>query len=176
LTVSFSGASSTGGGSAITSYEWNFGDGTPLATGVTASHVYNVGGSYTATLKVSNSAGFSGSSTVGITASSAQPKIYASAIAMSLSLPNRSQVFATARVTVKDTAGNVIPNATVSGSWSGLVTGAKSAVSDAAGVAAVTSGQSKRSGTYKFTITGITAAGYTYDAALNTMTSNSITR
>jgi PKD repeat protein len=176
LNVSFSGTASTGGGSSITSYEWNFGDGTPLATGVTASHVYNVGGSYTASLKVTNSAGFSASSTVGITATTVQPKMYASAIAMALSVPNRSQVYATARVTVRDANGNVVPNATVAGSWSGVVTGAKSALSDAAGVAAITSAQTKKSGTFKFTITGITASGFTYDATLNTMTSNSITR
>lgn len=175
LNVSFSGAASTDS-AGIVSYEWNFGDGTPLATGVTASHVYNVGGSYTASLKVTNSAGFSGSSTVAITATTVQPKIYASAIAMSLVAPNRQQGYAQAKVTVKDAAGNLIPNATVSGSWSGLVSGAKSALTNASGVATIDSASSKKTGSFKFTITGITAAGYTYDASLNVMSSNSISR
>ncbi|CAN7476839.1 PKD domain-containing protein [Pseudoduganella sp. LjRoot289] len=175
LNVSFSGAASSDA-AGIVSYEWNFGDGTPLAAGMTASHVYNVGGSYTASLKVTNSAGFSGSSTVAISATTVQPKIYASAIAMSLVSPNRMQGYAQAKVTVKDAAGNVIPNATVAGSWSGLVSGAKTGLTNASGVATIDSAASKKTGTFKFTITGITAAGYTYDAGLNVMSSNSISR
>ncbi|WP_377703952.1 PKD domain-containing protein [Pseudoduganella sp. UC29_71] len=176
LNVSFSGANSNGSGSAIVSYEWNFGDGTPLASGVTASHVYNAGGSYTASLKVTNSAGFSGSSTVVITATTAQPKVYASGITMALVAPNRQQGYAQATVTVKDSSGKLIPNATVSGTWSGIVSGAASGVTNASGAATINSASSKKSGTFKFTITGITAAGYTYDASLNTMSSNAISR
>jgi hypothetical protein len=85
-------------------------------------------------------------------------------------------VYATAKVTVMTTSGALVPNATVTGTWSGVVNGGKTAVTNASGVATLTSPQTKKSGTYKFTITGITASGYTYDAALNTMTSNSITR
>lgn len=176
LTVNFSGAGSTDSGGSIAGYEWNFGDGSALAAGVTASHVYTVGGAYTASLKVTNGAGFSGSTTVGITATTVQPKMYASAIAMSLSVPNRQQVYATAKVTVKDVNGNVVPNATVAGAWSGIVSGGRSAITNASGVATITSPQTKKAGTYKFTITGITAPNFTYDASLNTMTSNSITR
>lgn len=176
LNVSFSGAGSTDSSGSIVSYEWDFGDGTPLASGVAASHVYNAGGSYTASLKVTNSAGFSGTSTVAITATTVQPKIYAGGIAMSLVAPNRQQAYAQAKVTVKDATGRVIPNATVAGSWSGIVSGAASAVTDANGVATVNSAASKKTGTFKFTLNGITAAGYNYDASLNTMSSNSISR
>ncbi|KQV85898.1 hypothetical protein ASD15_30205 [Massilia sp. Root351] len=176
LNVSFSGASSTGSGSSIVSYEWNFGDGTPLAAGVAASHVYTAGGSYTASLKVTNSAGFSGTSAVVITATTAQPKVYAGGITMALVAPNRQQAYAQAKVTVKDASGNLIPNATVSGSWSGIVSGAASAVTNASGVATINSVSSKKTGTFKFTLNGITAAGYTYDASLNAMSSNSISR
>lgn len=176
LNVSFSGAGSTDSSGSIVSYEWNFGDGTPLASGASASHVYNAGGSYTASLKVTNSAGFSGSSTVLITATTVQPKVYASGIAMALAASNRLQAYAQAKVTVKDASGRVIPNATVAGSWSGIVSGAASAVTDANGVATVSSASSKKTGTFKFTLTGITAPGYSYDASLNVMSSNSISR
>jgi PKD repeat protein len=176
LNVSFSGASSTGSGSSIVSYEWNFGDGTPLAAGAAASHVYNAGGSYTASLKVTDSAGFSGTSTVVITATTVQPKVYAGGITMALVAPNRTQAYAQAKVTVKDASGKVIPNATVSGSWSGIVSGTASAVTNASGVATINSASSKKTGTFKFTVNGMTAAGYSYDASLNVMSSNSISR
>eukprot|EP01032_Pedospumella_encystans_P027700 gene27699-31293_t len=91
-----------------------------VAAGAAASHVYNAGGSYTASLKVTDSAGFSGTSTVVITATTVQPKVYAGGITMALVAPNRTQAYAQAKVTVKDASGKVIPNATVSGSWSGI--------------------------------------------------------
>lgn len=176
LLVNFSGAASTSPSGTIQAYEWNFGDGSALASGVTASHSYTTGGTYTASLKVTDSAGFSAAKTVTISAASVQPKLYASAIAMSLVTVNRFQGRALAAVTVKDTAGRVIPNATVSGSWSGIVSGSASAASNASGVATVSSANTRSFGTLKFTITGISAAGYVYDASLNAMSSNSITR
>ena len=176
LLVNFSGAASTDSNGGIASYEWNFGDGSALASGVTTSHSYTLGGVYTASLKVTNTMGFSDSKTVTITATTTQPKIYASAIDMSLVASNRIQGYAQAKVTVKDAAGNLIPNATVTGSWSGIVTGSASGVTASTGVAALNSANTKNNGTMKFTITGITASGYTYDATLNTMTTNSITR
>ncbi|MBK8756846.1 MAG: PKD domain-containing protein [Actinomycetales bacterium] len=41
----------------IASYSWDFGDGTPAQTGVTATHVYAVAGSYTVTLTVTDDLG-----------------------------------------------------------------------------------------------------------------------
>lgn len=53
LQVSFDGQTSTG---SITSYEWMFGDG-DTATGSTTNHTYTSAGTYTATLKVTDSVG-----------------------------------------------------------------------------------------------------------------------
>ena len=53
--VVFDGSESTGRN--ITSYEWDFGDGT-TGTGVTVSHTYTAAGTYTVVLKVTNSSGF----------------------------------------------------------------------------------------------------------------------
>lgn len=41
----------------ITQYQWNFGDGTPLVTGVTQSHSYSINGTFIVNLKVTNSFG-----------------------------------------------------------------------------------------------------------------------
>ena len=64
--VSFdgSGSSSTNGG--ITSYAWNFGDGSSAA-GATASHAYAAAGAYEATLAVTDGSGFTTSVTHDVT-------------------------------------------------------------------------------------------------------------
>jgi PKD repeat protein len=60
-TVRFDGSASTAGlGAFITSYVWDFGDGTS-GTGVTATHQYNAPGTYFPRLTVTNSSGFSDS-------------------------------------------------------------------------------------------------------------------
>lgn len=173
LTVSFSGSASSGN---IASYEWNFGDGSALASGASATHTYTVAGAYSASLKVTNTDGLSSTSAVPVNATSAQPKMYVDAIAMTLVPVKGGQAYAQAKVTVRDSSGQAIPGATVSGAWSGIVTGARTAVTDASGVATVTSPQTKKSGTFKWSVTGVSAAGYAYDAALNRMTTNAITR
>jgi PKD repeat protein len=175
LTVSFSGSASSDSSGTITAYEWNFGDGSAPLAGATASHTYTVAGSYSASLKVTNSDGMSDTRSVTITATSPQPKLYADSIVMGL-VSARNGSYAQAKVTVRDSAGNLVPGVTVAGTWSGIVSGARTALSGAAGVASTDSPASKKSGSFKYTITGMTASGYAYDASLNRMTSNAITR
>lgn len=172
LTVSFSGAGSTG---TIASYEWNFGDGSALATGPTASHSYTVAGSYNATLKVTNSAGYSDTRALTITATSPQVAISVGNITMGL-VASRKGHYAQARVAVMDASGRFIPGATVSGTWSGIVSGASAVVSSASGVALVNSPATNKSGTFKYMVTGISAPGYAYTAGNNLITSNAITK
>jgi PKD repeat protein len=65
--VSFDGSGSkAAGGRTIVTYQWTFGDGTS-GTGVTTSHKYAAAGSYTVTLKVTDSAGFTSSVSQTIT-------------------------------------------------------------------------------------------------------------
>ncbi len=52
LTCSFDGTGASGNGSTITSYDWDFGDGTPHGSGVTTSHVYAASGTFNATLTI----------------------------------------------------------------------------------------------------------------------------
>ncbi|QYF95010.1 PKD domain-containing protein [Massilia sp. PAMC28688] len=55
-TITFSGTASNG---AITVYEWNFADGSPVVYGASASHAYTAPGTYNASLRVTTSAGYS---------------------------------------------------------------------------------------------------------------------
>jgi PKD repeat protein/C1A family cysteine protease len=66
LEVSFSGAASQDPDGTITSYAWDFGDGT-TASGVSAVHTYTDAGTFTARLTVTDNHGSSASTTVTIT-------------------------------------------------------------------------------------------------------------
>ena len=66
-----SGSSDPGGGG-ITSYAWDFGDGSSGA-GVTTSHAYGAAGTYTVQLTVTNAEGFSASTTHSVTVNAPAP-------------------------------------------------------------------------------------------------------
>jgi PKD repeat protein len=68
LTVNFSSAGSNDPDGTITSYAWTFGDG-GTASGPSAAHTYATGGTFTATLKVTDNAGATATKSLTITAS-----------------------------------------------------------------------------------------------------------
>lgn len=76
LAWSFDASASTApSGRTITSYAWNFGDGS-TGSGATASRTYNAAGTYTVTLTVTDSAGFTASTTRSVLATAAhQPPV-----------------------------------------------------------------------------------------------------
>jgi PKD repeat protein len=57
FSVGVNASASTASDGATLSYAWNWGDGTAAGSGVTASHTYAVGGSYTVTLTLTDSLG-----------------------------------------------------------------------------------------------------------------------
>jgi PKD repeat protein len=180
LTVVFSAASSSDADGSIVSYAWNFGDGSSQASGTTVQHLYGAPGAYTATLTVTDNAGLTDSKSVTITAEPQATAVtmHVADIAMSLRTFSKSRADALATVTVRDGSGNVVPGATVSGSWSGVVSGTASALTNASGQASFRSARVKVStgSTFTFTVTGAALAGYTYDASQNVETSDSIVR
>ena len=66
--VTFDGSGSSDTDGSIVGYSWDFGDGSPAASGVTASHTYATPGTYTATLTVTDDDGATGTATTTVTA------------------------------------------------------------------------------------------------------------
>ena len=178
LAVAFSSSGSSDPDGSIVAYEWNFGDGSAVVASASANHSYNTAGTYTAVLKVTDNTGLTDSRSVTITASSpvVVTGMQVADIAMSLTVSGGRNARATAAVTVRNAAGQIVPGATVTGTWSGLVSGSASAVGGSNGVAILQSPSSKSRGTFVFTVTGVTLAGYSYTPAANVETSDSISR
>lgn len=174
LAVTFSSAGSFDPeGSALT-YDWDFGDGSSSAD-ANPAHIYTTPGTYTASLVVFDATGLSGTDSTVVTVQSSANIIYVAGITMSKASGGRG-VQATATVLVKDAAGNVKPNVTVTGTWSGLTSGTSSSSTGASGTAALKSAWTKKNGTFTFTVTGLSLSGATYDPARNTVSSGSIVK
>ena len=95
-------------------------------------------------------------------------------IVVSVASLGRNTVQAAGTVLVVDAVGNPVPNATVFASWSGSVSAAQTAVTDASGTAVFTSPSKKgKKHCFVLTVTNIAATGVTYDPAANVETSDS---
>jgi PKD repeat protein len=175
--VTFSSAGSNDPDGSIASTQWVFGDG-GSASGVTASHTYTAPGTYSAELRLTDDSGLTSTQTLTINAQA--PVVVTTMrvgdIAMSLRVQKNSSARATAVVSVRDGNGNVVPGATVSGTWSGIVSAAGNVLTGSNGEASFSSPQTRNTGTFVFTVTAVTLAGYTYNAAGNAETSDSVTR
>ncbi|MBA4388525.1 MAG: hypothetical protein C0404_11125, partial [Verrucomicrobia bacterium] len=175
LTVSFSGASSSDPDGTVVSYQWNFGDGA-TASGVTASHTYTSVGTFTATLTVTDNKSATSKATVVTTVTPDPTKVlHVVSIAMSVATAKQGTQ-ATARVVIVDAAGLPKAGATVSGKWTGIINGTASGITGVDGSVALVSPKTRKSGTFTFTVTGVSASSYTYDATKNVATSGSITK
>ncbi|MCP4154357.1 MAG: metallophosphoesterase family protein [bacterium] len=99
--------------------------------------------------------------------------VYVADIAMTTTNkgPNYTGV---ATVSIEGTGGVNIAGATVTGTWTGSVSGTAQGVTASDGTVVFTSPKKKNGGTFTFTVTGITKTGYTYNPALNVETSDTI--
>ena len=159
-------------------YDWHFGDGsTSTSTSIepNPSHTYTTPGNYTASLVVKDSTGLSGSASVPVTVQSPPVLVYVSNIAMSKTVSKRGTQ-ASAVVTVKDAAGNLKANASVTGTWSGLTSGTSTVQTGSTGTAKFSSALTKNAGTFTFKVTGVVLSGSAYDASLNLETTDSIVK
>jgi PKD repeat protein len=147
---------------------WNFGDGTADNSGTLrlANKTYSRAGSYPVTIRVVDNTGLSATATQTVTVTAAavnQPSLRATVSLASLNL-SRSSWAAQGTLLVTDAAGSRLANAAVSYSWSGLQQGARNITSQMQG-SPILSLASSQNGCFVLTVTGITLAGYSYNAA-----------
>lgn len=166
--VTFSANNSVGNGN-IVAYQWSFGDNT-TSTSSNPVHSYTAVGTYTVSLTVTNQYMLTNTQTmqITVTAPPAAPSLHAGSITMAVY--KSSTVTSQIAITVVDAKGVPVPNATVSGTWSGVFSGSASIKTGASGSALFTSNTvatPKTGGSAIFTITGISAANYTYNPTLN---------
>jgi serine protease len=149
------------------------------ASGYTTNHSVTLTGLTTGTtyhFKVESadaSGNTSQSSDSTFTTSSSASEMYIYNIAMSKESRNR-RYRATAVITVRNTNGNAVSNATVYVRWTGAVTQNQSGTTNSSGQVTFTTNRVRRNGTFTVTVNNVTHATYTYNPALNIETSDSI--
>ena len=161
LTCSFDGSGSSDPDGTITSYAWNFGDGT-TGSGSTVSHAYTAG-TYTITLIVTDNGGAAGAQSKSVTVTQALMHVGD----LDGFITNQGSTWtAIATTTVHDSNHSPVANATVSGSWSSNETG--SCTTNGSGQCAVSKPTiPKNTRSVTFTVVNVTHAMRTYNSADN---------
>ena len=146
------------------------------ALNATLSTTLPSAGTHTAVLAVTDNAGLTAQRSVTITAQAPVVVVPMRVADIALGLTrNKMQTRATAAIRLTDTDGNVVPGATVTGTWGGVVTGTTSVATASNGIATFTSPNTRaKTGTFTFTVTGVTLSGYSYDSTTNAETSDSL--
>lgn len=170
LTVSFTDLS----GGSPSAWSWDFGDG-GTSTAQNPSHTYDVAGTYSVTLTASNACG---SDTITrtdyVTVSDPIEASTTHVASIVVTKENLAQGNKRGRavVTVVDDVGAPVPNATVTGDFTGKTTDlGVSAVTDGNGEAVLLSSSQKGGGgEWCLEVTSVTHATLTYDAAQNVVT------
>jgi len=179
--VTFDGSGSYDIDDGIATYHWDFGDETK-GSGETTTHAYSTAGTYTVTLKVTDSGGLTATDTATVTVTEESTLvIHVATIDMSHNTrPAGRNRFtkALATVTIFDASDNPVEGVTVYGSWSGATSDADSGVTDTTGKVTLASDEVKNapSGTtFTFTVDDVTKSSWTYDSTGNVETSDFIT-
>lgn len=176
LTVNFDAYGSYDPDGGIESYEWSFSDGTS-GYDPEVSKCFELPGTYTVELIVTDDQWATDTDILEITVTSDGPIIlkdmYVADIVMS-PLTVKGGKVAVAIVSIESENFTPVKNATVTGEWSGLRRGTASGVTGEGGTVTFTSGKSKKSGDFIFTVTDVIASGNTYDADQNIETGDSI--
>jgi FtsP/CotA-like multicopper oxidase with cupredoxin domain len=172
LAVNFSGSGSYDPDGSIDSYAWNFGDGSPVGTGVSPSHTYAEEGTYNVTLTVTDNLGATddASTTATITAAPETPTVHIGDLDGTAANIGGNRWRATVTATVHNQDEELVAGAVVTGTWSAGDTNGRtlSCTTGAAGTCQVTSGRLNRPPRtpnhteVTFTVTNVTAAGADY--------------
>jgi PKD repeat protein len=167
LSVQFNASQSYDPDGTIVSYSWSFGDGTTGA-GSMPVHTYSIAGSYTATVTVTDNSGLTAnaSMTISVTQPDLASVMHVGSITVTTSSSGGWNT-ATAVVTILNGSANPVAGATVTGNWSGAVSGTSSGTTDSTGKVTLVSKRYKKANDVTFTVTNVSKAGMTYDPAKN---------
>jgi len=150
-------------GGSIVSYAWDFGDGNS-GSGATVSHTYQLAGTYTATLTVTDVAHATGDVSTQISVSSSgTADIYVDQQNITrVTLPGNRTAGQTTMI-IKNNAG-VVEGAVVYASYSGPTSGAVSGTTNAVGSVTLETAATKKdlNNDWCFTVTDIQKTGYTF--------------
>ena len=159
-----------------TDAHWNFGDGQTSTAQHPGVHTYQNAGAYHVTLTVTDNDGTIGTDTNPVVIFPSNTAIYVDSINMSLNNLTGGFKSANAAVKIVRFDGTPMRNANVTVTWSGLVTGTKTAKTNTQGIATITSNKSNASGTFTATVTNVVLTGNPYFAPGNNETSDSISK
>ena len=177
LVVTFSGAGSSDSDGKVVTYRWDFGDGSAPSSEMSPTHQYANVGLYVASLVVTDNDGLESTpSQLKIQVDSEKqplPFIAVGDVKLSVSSSRRGTLV-TAAVTVVDQAGRHMPGVTVTGEWSGIVSGEGSRKTNRRGIAAISAPRTKENGVFTFTVTSLMLDGFVYQPDANLKTSDSI--
>ncbi|NIO80977.1 MAG: PKD domain-containing protein [Candidatus Aminicenantes bacterium] len=172
LTVNFTDTSTDPDGTVV-GWDWNFGDGN-TSTLQNPTHTYAAGGTYTVTLTVTDNDGATDSISKDVTVTEPGVEIYVYDITQTIKKMGKNYQ-STAVVTIWDTNNNPVADATVTITWSGVVSGSDSGVTGADGTVSFKSDKVKSTGPFTITVDNVTHPIHTYNPALNNETSDTAT-
>ena len=172
LSCTFDDTSTDADGS-IASRSWSFG-----GSGDPQSHTFAAEGTHSVTLTVIDNGGASSSVTqqVTVSAPTAAERVHVGALDATSAVVDKRAWRATVTITVVDTSGDPVANATVSGGWS--VGASDTCLTGSAGTCQVMSDNlARRSvGSVTFTVSGVSLATLGYDASANVESSITVQR
>ena len=178
--VNFDGTGSSDSDGSITSYSWDFGDGS-TAGGSTASHTYAASGDYVVTLSVTDNGGKTAEDTavVHITDLPSQSAMHVGDISFTSDVRTwgrgGSLCSVTGSVVVLDSSGTPVKSADVTVEWSDAYANTSTSSTNGEGVASFRTGWVFGCGTFTLTVTDVAKDAWFYDSASNTETSDSVT-
>lgn len=160
---------------AIIRYEWDFGDGSSIETGISPSHTYSSAGEYLVALTVTDDGSLWDTDMAVVTVTDELTSVmHIADIEMSIKRAG-SKVYAVAVIPVVDDSGIPVGGVTVSGHWDGLTDDNDSGITDENGTISFSSDKLKTAdGTFTFIVDSLTKDGWEYDASDNVEQSDSI--
>ena len=154
VSVNLSSAGSTDPEGKALTYFWNFGNGTTSALANPAV-TYASAGSYTVTLSVTDSAGLTTFASTSINVSTTSQKMTVSAVTINKTV-TRKQSYATVGVIINSDTGQPVSGATVTGTWTGGISGIGTAITGSDGMVLIRSKNVRKGATITFTVTSVT--------------------